>query len=553
MAEFRILGPLEVLDEDERIAVVGHKVRSLLGLLVLHANEVVSVDRLLDALWGEEPPATARASLQNLVAQLRRLLGADAVETQAPGYRLAVSADAVDARRFERLVAGARGGEPRTRAAALHEALDLWRGPALADFVYEPWAQNEAMRLEELRLAALEQRIDADLELARHADVVGQLEALVAVHPLRERFRAQQMLALYRSGRQAEALQAYQAARRALVDELGIEPSRELQDLHASILRQESRLGLPGRAAPEEPDHLDELVRALLAGRLVPVVGTVSAGRDAAEAPPTSPALAERLATAFGYREAVVELPRVSQYVATLTGSGALYDELHDIFAAPYQPAPVHRFLAELPPMLRDRGVPHQLVVTTAYDAALERAFLDAGEEFDVVAYLASGRNRGRFCHVTPDGDARAIVEPNTYATELSLERRTVILRLHGRADTGDEREWESFVVTEDDYIAYLARAEIANVVPVSLVARLRRSHFLFVGYALRDWNLRVLLSRLWGEDKIGYRSWAVQAEAPPLERAFWRGRDVEVIETELDAYVEALARRLRAAAETPT
>jgi hypothetical protein len=192
-------------------------------------------------------------------------------------------------------------------------------------------------------------------------------------------------------------------------------------------------------------------------------------------------------------------------------------------------------------------------MVTTSYDHALERAFAEAGEEFDIVSYVATGRGRGRFCHIRPDGTGTLIDRPNTYAAELDLERRTVILKLHGGVDAGETREWESFVVTEDDYIDYLAQADVANVVPVSLAARLRRSHFLFLGYTMADWNLRVVLNRLWGDQPLSYRSWAVQPEAKPLEREFWRRRDVDVLEAPLETYTAGLARYLDAQAAEPT
>jgi hypothetical protein len=199
---------------------------------------------------------------------------------------------------------------------------------------------------------------------------------------------------------------------------------------------------------------------------------------------------------------------------------------------------------------LRERGVPHQLVVTTSYDTALEQAFAEAGEPFDVVSYLATGPNRGKFCHLRPDRSGTVIDVPNTYVTELSLEARTVILKLHGQVERGEERRWESFVVTEDDYIDYLAQAEIANAVPASLAARLRRSHFLFLGYTMADWNLRVVLNRLWGDQPLSYRSWAVQPEPMPLEREFWRRRDVEVLQAPLEQYADALARHLETHSE---
>jgi hypothetical protein len=182
--------------------------------------------------------------------------------------------------------------------------------------------------------------------------------------------------------------------------------------------------------------------------------------------------------------------------------------------------------------------------VTTSFDLVLEQAFLDAGEEFDVVSYLATGPNRGKFCHLAPDGETRVVEIPNRYATELDLDRRTVILKLHGGIDSAPERAWESFVVTEDDYIEYLPSLDLAAAIPVALAAHLRRSHFLFLGYGMRDWNLRVVLNRLWGGQTVSYRSWAIATASGPAQRAFWRARDVELQETDVEAYVETLARR---------
>jgi class 3 adenylate cyclase len=249
MLEFRILGPLEVRDGDRPIQLGGRNRRALVAILALHANELVSTERLIDDLYGETPPKTATQSLHNAVSQLRRLLGREVVETHPAGYVLRVEPDALDLTRFESLVTRAREKTGRERAELLREALALWRGDPLADFADEQFAQTEIRRLEEARLAAVEERIDADLALARHADVVGELEALVAHNPLRERLRRQLMLALYRSGRQADSLAAYQDARRTLVDELGLEPSEELQELERAILRQDAAL----RVAPPEP------------------------------------------------------------------------------------------------------------------------------------------------------------------------------------------------------------------------------------------------------------------------------------------------------------
>ena len=534
--EFRILGPLEVSDETGHVALGGPKQRGLLAILVLDAGRVVPTDRLVDLLWGDEAPKTATASLQNSVARLRRALGADVLETRAPGYLLNVGQDQIDARRFERSLVDGRRMPAAERREQLERALALWRGPALAEFAFDDFAQAEIRRLEDLRLTALEERIEVDLELGRHADIGGELEGLVSDHPLRETFRRQLMLALYRAGRQAEALEVYQDARARFIDDLGIEPGRELKQLQAEILRHEA--GLAATAMPASADDEGEIVKALLAGRVVPVIGLDGAGD-----------LAEHLARAFAVPDdRPVDLARVSQYVATMQGSGPLYDELHVRFQAALEPGPLHRFLARLPAVLRERGAPHQLIVTTNYDLALERAFEDAGEEVDIVAYVATGRHRGRFWHRPPGEPPRPIDVPNTYATELSLERRTIILKLHGAVDPLPEREWESFVITEDDYIDYLGRSELSAVVPVALAARLRRSHFLFLGYEMADWNLRLILNRIWGEQPVGYRSWAVQRAPSPLAQAFWRRFDVTPLDVEPHAYVELLERRLEAA-----
>jgi len=537
MLEFRILGPLEVSDETGPIALGGQRQRALLTVLLLEAGRVVATDRLVDLLWGEDAPKTATTSLQNSISRLRRELGADVLETRAPGYVLRVGPEHVDALRFEAQLHDARRAGPEERRELLQRALSLWRGPALAEFTFEQFAQSEIRRLEELRLVALEERIEADLELGRHGDAIGELEGLVRDHPLRETFRRLLMLALYRSARQAEALEVYQDARARFVEELGIEPGRELRQLQSEILRQEAGLAAPD-AQQAATDEDGEIVRALLAGRVVPVLGLDGAGD-----------LAAHLASAFDVpRDRPVDLARVSQYVATMQGSGPLYDELHARFEAAVEPGPLHRFLARLPALLRDRGAPHQLIVSTNYDLALERAFEEVGEELDIVAYVAAGPHRGRFWHRPPGQAPRSIDIPNTYATELSLERRTILLKLHGAVDPLPEREWESFVITEDDYIDYLGHSELTSVVPVSLAAKLRRSHFLFLGYDMADWNLRLILNRIWGERPVAYRSWAVQRSLSPLAHAFWRRYDVTPLDVEPETYVELLERRMEAA-----
>ena len=533
MLDFRILGRLEVVRDGAAVELTGRRTISALVLLLLEVNRVVPAERMIEALWGEEPPPTAQTALRNTVSQLRKLLGNESIETRPPGYALRVDDDAIDLARVERRLAAAGDARGAERLQLLRDALAEWRGPPFQDIPYATFLQGEARRIEELELLLQESLIDAELEAGADAELVPRIESLVGQHPSRERLRGQLMLALYRSGRQAEALQAYHDARRMLADELGLEPSPALRRLHGSILRQEAALE-PAAAPADEPGEMGQLsdvAAALLDGRLVPVL---------ASAPDVAAELAERFAYPAGE---VLETSRVSQYAASTRGHGPLHDELRARASAHGEPTAVHRFFASLPPVLRERGLPHQLIVTTDYDGALERAFAEAGEEVDVVAYLAAGPHRGRFCHLTPDGAVRVIEAPSEYAAELSLDRRTVILRVRGRADTSSSGEWESFVVTAADHLEYLRRADVAAALPVGLAANLRRSHFLFLGYAVRDWCLRLVLGRVCPETPLAYRSWAI-AHAPGLaERELWAAVGVDFVGAPLEPYVDALAR----------
>ena len=244
--DFRILGPLEVLSDGEVLDLGGRKQRGLLAVLLVHANEVVSSDRLIDELWGEDVPPTAAKTVQVFVSRLRKALGDDVLVTRAPGYLLRVDPGSLDLQRFEELLAQAGAAGARDASAALQEALALWRGSPLADFSYEPFAQAEIARLQELQLVALEARIEADLAVGRNSELVGELEGLIARHPVRERLRGQLMLALYRSGRQAEALDAYRSTQRLLDEELGLEPSEALKELQKAILAHDPALLRPG-------------------------------------------------------------------------------------------------------------------------------------------------------------------------------------------------------------------------------------------------------------------------------------------------------------------
>jgi DNA-binding SARP family transcriptional activator len=243
--QFGILGPLEVRDIHGRaVTVSGARERAVLAYLLLNAGRVVSTERLIDDLWGDDPPESARKSLQVRIAGLRKALGADCVLTRPSGYLVRIERDALDLDRFQSLVGEASSTEPAAAVKLLDEALELWRGQGLSDFHHEQWASGAVARMEELRLAAVEKRFDACLELGRHEEVAANLRTFVAEHPLRERFRGQLMLSLYRSGRQAEALDAYQETRRELVGELGLEPGPALLELERGILRRDPALEL---------------------------------------------------------------------------------------------------------------------------------------------------------------------------------------------------------------------------------------------------------------------------------------------------------------------
>jgi DNA-binding SARP family transcriptional activator/class 3 adenylate cyclase len=253
--EFRLLGELEAVLDGQPLPLGGARQRALVALLLLRANEVVSRDRLIEDLWRDHAPETASNALAALVVRLRRVFPADVLVTKPSGYSIETAPDSIDVHRFESLVEDGRraiaAGAYTEASEQLRDALALWRGPPLADFTYEPFAEQAILQLEELRITAVESRIDADLALGRHDGLIGELQSLVVEHPLRERLRGQLMLALYRSGRQAEALEAYREGRRALLEELGIDPSPELQELERAILRQDPSVATPKPRPPE--------------------------------------------------------------------------------------------------------------------------------------------------------------------------------------------------------------------------------------------------------------------------------------------------------------
>jgi hypothetical protein len=321
--------------------------------------------------------------------------------------------------------------------------------------------------------------------------------------------------------------------------------------------------------------HSKMVLKAVADGRLVPFLG---AGANLCGRPPTvcytkgqylpsGAELASHLAESFDYPASEVwevecphcgkthpvsypkDLLRVAQYVALVIGLGPLYEELRKLFDADYPPTALHHLLARIPGILRRGSYPlsYQLIVTTNYDDLLERAFTMEGEPFDLLTYVAEGNDRGKFLHQSPVGDVVLINKPNEYPG-LTLEKRSVIMKIHGAVDrTNLDRD--SFIITEDHYIDYLMRTDISEFIPATLAAKLRRSHFLFLGYSLSDWNLRVILHRIWGEQKLTYKSWAIQLDPKHLDQKFWEKRGVEIINRRLEDYIAALDDGLKALA----
>jgi hypothetical protein len=309
--------------------------------------------------------------------------------------------------------------------------------------------------------------------------------------------------------------------------------------------------GVPDQADSTDDTHFGLVAGEIRAGRVVPFLG---AGANLCGRPeeltwrpgqfdwlPSGTELSTYLAKLFHYRgRNEDDLVRVSQYVTLTVGAFPLYAELRRLFNGDYPPTALHEFLAEIPEILRSQHAPnpYQLIVTTNYDDVLERAFRDAQEPFDLVSYEAKGRYRGKFTHRPHGGRPRTITQPNTYHG-LTTDR-TVILKIHGAVDRHNQ-EGDSYVITEDHYIDYLARTDVSKLVPVTLVQQLRRSHCLFLGYSLRDWNLRVILNRIWGDEELGSTSWAIQLNPDPVDEGLWRNRDVVIKRTALEDYIEQL------------
>lgn len=315
------------------------------------------------------------------------------------------------------------------------------------------------------------------------------------------------------------------------------------------------------KASPRENALLNDMVKGLAAGAVVPFLGAGvnCCGRPADfvwQSPgqhlPAGAELSLYLADEAAYPGEVSErknLLRVAQYFSTTLGRGSLRDKLHGVLDRDYQPTAVHRLFARLPRVLSEKNYGRnvrnfQLVtVTTNYDDLLERAFHDEGVEFDLLIYRAEG-NRGWFWHVKPNGETTKILKANEYS-DVSLDVRPVIVKIHGAVDRQDSAA-DSYVITEDDYIDYLAGVDLSNFLPAVIKTELINSHFLFLGYSLQDWNLRVFLKRIWDDQqKYDYKSWAIQRDPDEVDRELWRYRKVDIIGVDLDEYVLNLQQRI--------
>src|SRR5438067_440494 len=310
-------------------------------------------------------------------------------------------------------------------------------------------------------------------------------------------------------------------------------------------------------ASPVDQEHVRRVVRKMLGGIVVPLLG---AGVNLAGRPepqtsyngpedrylPSGRELARFLAGAFECPKALgrtEDLLRISQYVEVMEGSGELYQRLHEVFSASYDPGPVHTFFARLQATLLEAGRGPQVILTTNYDDALERAFDAVGQEYDLLMYVCTNPTdyRGRFAHRAPgETEDVPILKPNEYVG-LDLPRRPVILKMHGAVKRGGRFDEDNYVITEDHYIDYLAQTDITQLLPAPIPRKLRNSHFLFLGYGMADWNLRVILRRIWGTQGLDFPSWSIQRHPDPLETRFWDDRGVDVFDLDVAEYVKRL------------
>lgn len=421
--EFRILGPLEVWNEGRRLQIAGDRQRALLAVLLLDAGRVLSNERLITELWGAQRPESGVKALQVGVSQLRRAFVDAGVErsivvTRAPGYVVEIDADELDLNRFEQLVGRGeellRTGDAEAAAGSLRDALALWRGEPLQEFASSPFAQAAAVRLEEGRLAAFEKRVDADLALGRHAEIVADLEESVSANPYREQLRAQLMLALYRAGRQSEALEAFRDARRTLVDELGLEPSQRLQDMERDILEHNPALDLRDSAPPVRLRD-EASVPAQTSSRSLLVV----------------PHDERHLAALFAVAESLTRRPRREVIAAAVVASD---DELDRSLAR----------LEEQQSALQSRGVVVRIAAFTSSEPGADVVRLAAEQDADLLltdappALIAEGLPPGELRTVLDEAqcDIAALVSSGDLDFELRPGREVMV------PFGGAEHEW---------------------------------------------------------------------------------------------------------------
>lgn len=317
------------------------------------------------------------------------------------------------------------------------------------------------------------------------------------------------------------------------------------------------RVGPAGVAPPVDATHCEAVLQQMVdEGNLVLFLGSRLGGPTAegSRSLPDAEELAASLAERFGIGSTRPDLPEVAQYVYVTKGRPDLCRTLRQLLTAECEPGPVHRFLARFPGMLEELGLEkrYQLIVTSNFDTALEQAFDDEQEAYDLAVYMASGPDKGKFVHIPPDGTHTAIVQPNRYGQlpigeDYELER-TLIVKIHGAVDgsIGDYRWRENYVVTEDHYIDYLSKSPIESLVPVQVLDKLRESHCLFLGYTVRDWNLRVFLKRIWA-GSLDAKSWAVETDPDRLEKDYWTQSNVDLYAADLGDYVNQLCAQLRA------
>jgi SIR2-like domain len=325
---------------------------------------------------------------------------------------------------------------------------------------------------------------------------------------------------------------------------------------------------------PQLEAHYKMVLRPLLEGKVVPFIGAgvnlCGRPRDPNDASkfvpwqgkyiPSGWELMEYLVKTYNYpKDEPLDLLRVSQFVAVTSGTGPLYEDLHNVLAGLDFPiTSVHRFLAGLPALMRVAGIKpgdpekvYPLIITTNYDDIMERAFDAVGEPYDLVYYAAQGDDKWKFMHKPPAEPARPILKPNAYLIEadgqscMLLDRRPVILKIHGAIDR-EAPDRDSYVITEDDYIDYLTLPALTSLLPVPLPARLTRCHFLFLGYSLADWNMRAFFRRIWRDNSLKWKSWAVEIRDRPIDQIFWKDRNVDVIVSSLEDYFADQAELLK-------